>query len=114
MRTRVSADEDVLEDSHPGEEDDVLERPRDSEPRDAMRPQTQEVASVEDDAAAVRPVQACDDVEKRRLPGAVRADQAADLALLDGHRDVVQRDDPPESPRNVLDRKESHARATII
>ena len=58
----------------------------------------EEVASVEEDLAAVRLVEPRDDVEERRLAGAVGPDQAADLAQLEVEGDSVERDDTPESP----------------
>jgi hypothetical protein len=56
-------------------------------------------------AADVRSVQPRDQIEERRLPGTVRADQPDDLSLLQRERDVGEGDDPAETPRNVLDRE---------
>ena len=94
------------------EEHDVLERARDAEPDDRCARLAQEVLAVEDDAAGVRLVEARDDVERRRLAGAVRPDQPGDLALVDRERDVVERDDAAEGPGHVLDREDrGHGRA---
>src|SRR5581483_6727089 len=68
----------------------------------------QQALPVEHEVARLRTVDARDDVEERRLAGAVRPDEPDDLAglRLDGY--VVERHDPAEPPRDVLDRQESH------
>src|SRR5215208_1486295 len=104
----VAADEHVLADGHVREQREVLERPRDPTVHDAVRADAQHVVAVEDDATGVGPVHARDDVERRRLAGAVRADQADDLALSDAEADVVERDDAPEPQRDVLDVEKRH------
>ena len=58
----------------------------------------------------MRPVQTCDDVEERRLPGAVRADQSHDLTRCDLERDVIDGDDAAEALGHVLHREERHPR----
>ena len=73
-----------------------------------VRRRAQQALAVEDDLALVRLVEPRDQVEERRLAGAVRADQADDLALAHVERDVVDRDDPAEPPRHVLDREQRH------
>ena len=108
-RRACAADEHVLEHGHRAEQLDVLERARDPAPDDPVRRRAQQALAVEDDLALVRLVQPRDQVEERRLAGAVRADQADDLALADVERDVVDRDDPAEPPRHVLDREQGHA-----
>src|SRR4029077_18644786 len=61
--------------------------------------------------ARVGLVEARDQVEERRLAGAVGPDQADDLALAHVERDVVDRDDPAEPSRHVLDREQGHGAA---
>ena len=56
--------------------------------------------------AAVAAVKAAEAIEQRRLAGAVRADQAADLAASDLEGDIVQRDDAAEAHRHVVDAKQ--------
>src|SRR5262249_12622879 len=68
---RVRADEHILDDRHRREESDVLERARDPEANDPEGRSASEVLAVEDDAALVRLVQTRDQVEERRLAGAV-------------------------------------------
>ena len=105
---RVRSDEDVLEHRHRREELDVLERSRDAAPDDPVRRRAEQALAVERDLAGLRAVEASDHVEGSRLAGAVRADQAGDLALLHLERDVVQRDDAAEAARDVLQLEERH------
>ena len=109
-RHRVRADEHVLEHRHRREELDVLERARDPELDDAARRRVQQGAAVEDDVARVEAVEPRDHVERRRLAGAVRPDQAGDRALLGVEGDVVQGDDAAEAQRRVLQREKTHPR----
>ena len=104
----VAAEEDVLEHCHRAEQLDVLERARDAAPDDPVGRRSQQAAPLEDDLPAVRPVQTGNQVEQRRLAGAVRADQPDDLTLTDVERDVVDRDDAPEPPRHVLHGEQRH------
>jgi hypothetical protein len=92
----VHADEHVLERRHVLEEADVLERPADAALGDRVRRHTGHVLAVEDDLAGGGLVHAREHVEERRLAGAVRADQADDLAPRDREVDVVGRDEPAE------------------
>ena len=58
--------------------------------------------------ARVGRVQARDDVERRRLAGAVRPDQARDLAFLDVERHAVEGDDAAEAQGDVPYLEEGH------
>src|SRR5439155_21579931 len=60
----------------------------------------------------VGPVETSDHVEGGRLPGAVRADQADDLTLLDVERDVVEGDDAAEPTDDVPHLEQRH-RSTL-
>ena len=55
------------------------------------------------DARLVEPGEA---VEQRGLAGAVRPDQAEDLALVHVERDAVQRDDAAEHDADVANREQ--------
>ena len=55
------------------------------------------------DPALAERVEARQAVEQRRLAGAVRADEADDVAARDRERDAVERDDAAEADRHVLD-----------
>ena len=105
---RVAPHQHVLQHGHRAKELDVLERPRDPAHDDPVRRRAQQVVAVELDRAVVRPVDPRDQVEDGRFAGAVRADQPDDLTLVRVERDVVERDDPAEPPRYVLDCKQCH------
>ena len=62
--------------------------------------------AVELELAVVRRVEAGDDVERRRLAGAVRPDQARDLPRLDVERDAVEGDDAPEAQGDLPNRQQ--------
>ncbi len=109
----MRSDEDVLGHRHRREQHDVLERPRDARSDDPVGASAEQVAPFEDHTTRIGLVQTGDDVEERRLAGAVRADEPADRALLQDERHIVERNDPAETPRHVLDSEECHG-ATII
>src|SRR5438094_147025 len=113
LAARMASDLDVLEHRHAREELDVLERPRDAPADDPVGRRSQQALAGEGDLARIRAVQAGDQVEERRLAGAVRADQPGNLALLDRERDVVDGDDASEPLREVLDREQSHGGRTL-
>src|SRR5207244_3512450 len=93
---RVHADEHVLDRGHLREEADVLERAADARLRDRVGRLGRDVDSVEDDRPGGRLVDAGQHVEERRLPRAVRADQADDRALRDREVEVVDREETAE------------------
>ena len=66
------------------------------------------LSSVEANVAAVRRVQARDEVEDGCLAGAVGADEADDLPLRHVERDVVDGDDAAEAAREVSRLQERH------
>ena len=82
-RVAVGRRHDVLADGHVEEQAKRLERPRDPLARDQCGSRPGDALAREDDVALRRLVDAGDEVEERRLAGAVRADHADDLALVD-------------------------------
>src|SRR3989442_7421814 len=113
-RAAVDPDHDVLEHGQRREEREVLERPPDAERRDAMGRQPEDRAAVEADVASVGRVEAAQAVEERRLAGAVRADEADDRSLVHVERDGVEREDAPETDREVVNGQDRHqARANF-
>ena len=68
-----------------------------------------DVRAGEDDPAGVRRLEAGDQVEQRRLAGAVRADHRGDAAVDDLQIDRIDGDQPAEPPRHVLQREQRHA-----
>src|SRR5213075_1862799 len=87
----MAADHHVLERGQVGEKANVLEGARDARSGDGMRGESPERASIEMKTAGIRRVHAGEQVEERGLAGAVRADQAEDLARGDGEGNVFQR-----------------------
>ena len=111
--TAVRADEHVLEHGHRPEELDVLERPRDPLPHDLVGRRLEDRGAVEQHFARVRLVEPGDDVEGRRLAGAVRPDQPGDVPFLDVERDAVERDDSAEAQGDVPYLEEGHPQETL-
>ena len=99
----VRAQQHVVEHAHRVEQRQVLEGAADAQRGDAVSRQRTEVQSVEAHAPGVRFVQARHAVEQRRLPGAVRTDQAAHRAALHGEGDAVECDDAAEAHADALD-----------
>ena len=102
-RARVAAEHHVLAHAHAAKERQVLERAADAERGDAVRRCLEKRAPLEGDPALAERVEARQAVEHRRLAGAVRADEADDVAAPHDERDAVERDDPAEAHRDVLD-----------
>src|SRR5688500_5114360 len=88
---QVARDEDVLERCHVGEQADVLERARDAGSGNGVWRQPVDPFAGEPNFARRRPVKPGEAVEKRRLAGAVRANQAVNRTGRHGHRDVRER-----------------------
>ena len=101
----MRADHHVFEHCEPRKESEVLERPRDASVGDFVGVDCQQVFAIEHDLTGIRFVDPRHDVEQRRLAGAVRADQTADLVLIDRERQLVERDDAPEPYRHLMDVK---------
>ena len=91
------------------EDVEVLERPRRLEDRaetrlrSAVSRPVRDLPPLDRDGARVDPEETGDASEQRRLPGAVRADQARQRPALDGQRDVVDRRDGAERLRDAAD-----------
>src|SRR5581483_12115781 len=67
-----------------------------------MRREPGDVPPVEQDAPALRRIEARDGVGEGGLAASVRADQTEDLAALDLHIDAVERHDPAKSSLDGL------------
>src|SRR5579883_350703 len=91
----------MLLNGHALEQADVLESPGNAKPRNVIGLEAAKRALAKNDLAEIHAQGACDHVEYGRLAGAVRADDAADLAAGDGKGNVVERSDPSESLRNA-------------
>ena len=74
---------------------------RDPERRDRLRPQTLDRLAFEENFALVRPVETAHHVERRRLAGAVGADETDKLALFDSKVERPDRRDAPKTARET-------------
>src|SRR5215470_6478772 len=97
---------DVVEHAHALEEGHVLEGARDAEAGHVEGLELGTVASLEDNAALLRMVEAADDVEERGLARPVGADDGHDLAMMDVHAHVAQGLHGAEAHRDALDAQE--------
>ena len=104
----------VLLHGHVQEQPQRLERARDAALRDHVRRQSEQRGPVEEDLAAVGAVDAGDQVEERRLAGAVRADHADDLALVDVQVEPVDHLQAAEGLRDPLQLEDAEAAAQTI
>src|SRR5471032_2347437 len=91
MGAHVAADHDVFQRRHLAEQTDVLEGAGDAGLGHFMRRGRRIRLAGQLESARVRLIQAGDDVEEGGLAGAVRPDQAVDLALHDLDADIGQR-----------------------
>ena len=73
---------DVLQHRHLRERLHDLEGAREPEPRDLVGPHPGDVAAVEEHASGGRRMHAGDQIDQGGLAGAIRSDQAEDLAFL--------------------------------
>jgi hypothetical protein len=67
-----------------------------------MRRQSGDVTSVEQDAPALRRIEAGDDIGEGGLATSVRADETEDFAALDPHVDAVERHDAAKASLDGL------------
>ena len=95
----LDRDANVVGDRELGKDLGDLERARHAAPHALVGRERGDVASLEPDRARGRREQAADQVEERRLAGAVRADDRAQFAGLDGQRHVVDGDQAAKALR---------------
>ena len=101
----VLGGEEVGADRGAPDQADVLERPGHAGRRPLVGREVGDVDVPEPHPAGVGPAEPADDVEQRRLAGAVRADDPDDLQFADDERDVVQRLDAAEADGAAVDLK---------
>src|SRR5207245_5997466 len=87
---------------------DVLERPRDAAPGDLVRRHVRDVLVTEDQSAPGRVVDPGYEIEDRRLPGAVGADDREHLAGLHGEAHAVHRPDAAEVDGETVRLEQRH------
>ena len=85
---------------------DVLEGAADADFGDPVRRPLQDALAFHQDVAGARLVEPAQAIEQRGLAGAVRPDQAEDLALMHVERHAVQRDDAAEHDADVANREQ--------
>ena len=88
-RARICSEQDIVEQRHVRAQFHVLERARNALGGDMTRRQARHVVVEEQDLPGVRFRRPGDQIEQRGLAGAVRADQAQDLAGLDLEAHVI-------------------------
>ncbi len=71
---------------------------------DPVRRARQDALAFQENVAVARLVEPGEAIEQRRLAGAVRPDQAEDLALMHIEGHAVQRDDAAEHDADVANR----------
>ena len=111
---RRVAEEDVLGHGQLGEQQQLLEHGGDAGGLRLLRAAEVDLAPVDADRARVRPVDAGDDLDQRRLAGAVLAQQRMDLAGTDVEADVVQRPHAGERLAQALDRQHRRVRTSVF
>jgi hypothetical protein len=94
---------DVLEHRHALEQRDVLEGAGDAAARAAVGGQGEQVVAGEPHRAGRGPVETRDDVEQRRLAGAVGADDGGDPVGYRARRHLRKGRKPAEGERDTLD-----------
>jgi hypothetical protein len=110
---RVAADQEVVQHGRVLEQLDVLEGARNAERGDRMRrllrQRKRRALAVPHDLPGSRRVDAADQVEYRRLSGAVGPDQREHLAAPHVEADLVHRQHAAEAHAQVFGRKQNVA-----
>jgi hypothetical protein len=106
---RVAAEQQVVPHRHLGEELAPLRHLHDPALDDLHRRAAPERRAVERHRAGARPQDAGDRLQRRRLPGAVRADEGDDLAGGHLEGDAPERLDPAVRDLEPLDAQHRHA-----
>ena len=109
----LDRDADVVGDRELGKDLGDLEGAGHAAPHPLVGSERSNVAALEPDRARGRREQAADQIEERRLAGAVRTDDRAQFARLDGQRHVVDGDQAAKALRCALDLKQGHAFAPL-
>ena len=103
---RMRADQDVLHHAEIAEDTAKLERARDATGRQFLRRKTGDDLPIETDLAGIGPVEPGHEIEQRGLAGAVRADDADQIALGEVEIDAVDGGQSAEAPRQSAQRKQ--------
>jgi hypothetical protein len=105
MHLERAACHDVVERGHAAKQRDVLKRPGNAAIGRLMRAHIGARLALECDASLLRVVESVDDIEHRRLAGAIRPDNGPDFALADIERDVAHGFHAAKRKRHILHRQ---------
>src|SRR5690606_31300087 len=107
LHPRDAAGHQIIERGHALEQGDVLEGSGDPLARDLVRLQFPALLAAKPHLALLGMVEAVDDVQHRRLAGAVRTDDGAYLPFPYVETDVFERLDAAKGQRNVVDAQQN-------
>src|SRR5260370_37870348 len=102
----MGADQIVVEQRKIGKQRDVLKGAADAYFRDPVWRAAENALAFHENVAGARLVEPAQAIEQRGLAGAVRPDQAEDLALTHVEGYAIQRDDAAEHDADVANRKQ--------
>src|ERR1700716_2375366 len=102
----MGADPNIVQHRKIGKQRDVLEGAADADFGDPVRLTRQDALAFHETVACARLVEPAQAIEQRRLAGAVRPDQAEDLALMHIEGNAIQCDDAAEHDADVANRKQ--------
>ena len=100
---RLRAEEEVAPDRHQRHDREVLVDGRDAVGARLARGVEGQLAALDEQSPLVRRVRAGEDLDQRRLAGAVVAQDAEHLPRVDVRGDVLEGDDVPEVLADVID-----------
>src|SRR5664279_3485815 len=109
VRPAERRDHDVLEDRQAREGFDDLERPGETAATDLVRLEAVDPLALEEDLSGRERKIAVDEIEDRRLAGAVRPDEAEEVAFFDRERHVADGLEAAEPLRDAPEFEEAHA-----
>jgi hypothetical protein len=104
----VSSEEQIIYDTHVGEELDILKGPGDPQPGDVMGFDPRDAPPFEKNSSFGGPVYSAQAIEKGGLPGSVWPDDGVKLPLSDNHIDTLEGHDPPEMKGQFADFQKFH------
>ena len=102
MKLGVAADEAVFQDRHLGKEADVLKRPGNAQRCDFMRFLPFDGFTLKEDISFRYLIHAGNQIEQGRLAGTIRADNAVNLSVFHGKRNIGRSRDPAKAFDDML------------
>src|SRR5438552_17757994 len=104
----MRADQDVLHHAEIAEDTAKLKRAREAIARDLLRRIAGDGLPVQTDLPGIRPVEPGNQIEQGGLAGAVRADDADQIAFGEVEIDAVDGGKPAKTPRQSAERKQRY------